>query len=192
LEQSKIINLAEGIQTFTSNAYLLKGKTPTLIDTGNNPKIVENLANETDELKKILLTHFHPDHIGQVEDIKDRFDSKVLAFQKEESWVDEKIEDEETVAAGDGELTAFHTPGHHPSHMVFYGSGVLFSGDLIFPGGSYGRTDLSGGNREELVKSVEKVNEIVGDDLEGLYSGHMSPVLTNAADEIRKCWKLLK
>ncbi len=189
---SEIINLAENIQTFTSNAYLIKGKNPVLIDAGNNPKIVDNLSNEIDELDKILLTHFHPDHVGHVEDIKERFGSKVFAFNEEERWVDQTVEDQSKIEAGNKELTAIYTPGHHPSHLVFYGDGVLFSGDLIFPGGSYGRTDLPGGDREKLVESIKKVKDLVGDDLERLYAGHMPPVLTNAADEVRKSWELLK
>ena len=189
---SEIINLAENIQTFTSNAYLIKGETPVLIDAGNNPKILENLTDEIEELDKILLTHFHPDHVGQVEEIKDRFDSKVLAFNEEENWVDEAVEDRRKIEAGNKEFTAIYTPGHHPSHMVFYGDGVLFSGDLIFPGGSYGRTDLPGGNSEKLAESVKKVKNLVDGDLEKLYPGHMSPVLNNAEEEIRRCWDLLK
>jgi hydroxyacylglutathione hydrolase len=55
------------------------------------------------------------------------------------------------------EFEVRHTPGHTPGHVVFYCAteGVLFSGDLIFQG-SVGRTDLPGGDWEELVRSIRE------------------------------------
>lgn len=59
------------------------------------------------------------------------------------------------LSIGDNSLEVFHTPGHTPGHVVFYSSkaGIAFCGDLIFFH-SIGRTDLPGGNQEQLLSSI--------------------------------------
>lgn len=185
-----VVNLAEGLLSFTSNVFLIKGETKTLIDAGNDRTVLDNLQEELDELDKILLTHFHPDHVGLTEKIKEEYDAKVMAFEREQEWVDEEITDEQKIKAGNSTLTALHTPGHNHNHLVFLGDETLFSGDLIFPGGSFGRTDVPGGSLEKLINSIKKVLEKSSEETRELYPGHMQVVLNNAETNIKNSLKM--
>ncbi len=73
---------------------------------------------------------------------------------------------------GEIELEVLHTPGHTPGHGIFYvaGAGLCFCGDLIFQRG-VGRTDLPGGNWDELVQSVRAKVFSLPDETR-LLSGH--------------------
>ena len=66
---------------------------------------------------------------------------------------DKFLKDRETITIGKVSLKVVHTPGHTPGSVGFYGHGILFSGDTLFCGG-VGRTDLAGGSRKDLEKSI--------------------------------------
>jgi glyoxylase-like metal-dependent hydrolase (beta-lactamase superfamily II) len=71
-----------------------------------------------------------------------------------------------------GSLTVLHLPGHTPGSAAFWDkdAGVLFSGDTLFAGGGYGRTDLPGGNEDALFASLRRLFEMDG-NIE-VYPGH--------------------
>lgn len=192
MKNSKVINLTEGIYSFTSNVYLISGESPTIIDAGNDEKILDRLKEETENLDKVLITHNHPDHVGLVQDMRNEFDATIYSWEKGEGWVDKELNNGQEIEAGDSILKAIHTPGHSPRHVVFCGEGALFSGDLIFPGGSFGRTDLPGGNQKQLSESIEKIVEDYGREINELYPGHMKPVLENAYEDLKKSLKMVK
>jgi glyoxylase-like metal-dependent hydrolase (beta-lactamase superfamily II) len=60
---------------------------------------------------------------------------------------------------------------------------VLFSGDTLFANGSFGRTDLPGGNHKELQQSIQRLASI---DINALYPGHEEWVEENANEHIKK------
>ncbi|PSQ32792.1 flavoprotein [Halobacteriales archaeon SW_12_69_24] len=97
--------------------------------------------------------------------------------------VDHAVADGETVRLGDHEYTALHTPGHKDDHLCFYAAepGVLFAGDLVFAGGSFGRTDLPEGDRAVLAESIEYVLEAVDESLAAMHTGH-GPSVTDDPD----------
>ncbi len=76
------------------------------------------------------------------------------------------------LSVGDYRFQVRHTPGHSPGHCMFYCAqeNVLFSGDLIFQGG-IGRTDLPGGDLDELVESIQKQVFTLPDETR-ILSGH--------------------
>ncbi len=67
------------------------------------------------------------------------------------------LNDNEIIAFGDEELVALHVPGHSPGSLAYYSekNGCLFSGDALFAG-SIGRSDLTGGDHQALLKSIEE------------------------------------
>jgi glyoxylase-like metal-dependent hydrolase (beta-lactamase superfamily II) len=174
--RNDIVNLAAAAPptAFTSNAFLVTGDRTTLVDTGANFDVVPEIRERTDGVDAIVLTHTHPDHVGNLDRVKDAFDVDVWGFDTAQHGVDRPIADDETLRIGSHDVVAFHTPGHKDDHLCFYApdAGILFAGDLIFQNGSFGRTDLEEGNRDVLVESIDRVKSRVRENLRELHPGH--------------------
>ena len=175
-----ISNLAQGVQAFTSNVFLVTGDRTVLVDTGANFDVVEAVADRVDDLEAIILTHTHRDHVGNLAAVKETFDVDAWGYDTAVDGVDHAIADEETVQLGDHDYVALHTPGHKNDHLCFYSeeASVLFAGDLVFQNGSFGRTDLEEGDRPTLIESIDRVLEWIDPDLEEMHTGH-GPSVTN-------------
>jgi hydroxyacylglutathione hydrolase len=179
-------NIAQGVRSFTSNAFLVEGDRTVLVDAGNEFDAVDRIESVTGDLDALVLTHTHPDHVGNVESVVDAFGVEVWGFDPDHELVDHAIADGETVAIGDGEYRALHTPGHKDDHLCFYSAddGLLFAGDLVFANGGFGRTDLEEGDRPTLIESIDYLQESVGDALSAMYVGHGPAVEPNPAHHI--------
>lgn len=81
-------------------------------------------------------------------------------------------QDGEVYEVGNLKFRVFHTPGHTRGHVVFFEetNSILIGGDCLFAG-SIGRTDLPGGNYEQLINSINDKILTLGDDVI-VYSGH--------------------
>jgi hydroxyacylglutathione hydrolase len=174
-------NLAARHQGFTSNVFLVEGDRTVVIDVGNGFDVSSAIEQRASDLDAVVLTHTHPDHVGNLGDVRSAFDVDVWGYDPDIDGVDHAIEDGETVQLGDHDYEALHTPGHKNDHLCFYSpaSRVLFAGDLVFANGGFGRTDLEEGNRTLLVESIERVLSKVDENLEALHTGH-GPSVTNA------------
>ena len=82
-------------------------------------------------------------------------------------WIDNEV-----YTVGELKFKVLHTPGHTPGHVIFIEESEkkVFSGDCLFAG-SIGRTDLPGGNYEQLMSSINEKILPLGDDFD-VYSGH--------------------
>jgi glyoxylase-like metal-dependent hydrolase (beta-lactamase superfamily II) len=175
-----ISNLAQGVQAFTSNVFLVTGDRTVIVDTGANFDAVAAVADRVDDLEAIILTHTHRDHVGNLATVKEAFDVDAWGYDTAVDGVDHAIADEETVQLGDHDYVALYTPGHKNDHLCFYSeeTSVLFAGDLVFQNGSFGRTDLEEGDRPTLIESIDRVLEWIDPDLEEMHTGH-GPSVTN-------------
>jgi len=175
-----ISNLAQGVQAFTSNVFLVAGERTVLVDTGANFDAVAAVSDRVDDLEAVILTHTHRDHVGNLAAIKEAFDVDAWGYDTSIDGVDHAIADEETVQLGDHDYVALHTPGHKNDHLCLYSeeASVLFAGDLVFQNGSFGRTDLEEGDRPTLIESIDRVLEWIDPDLEEMHTGH-GPSVTN-------------
>ncbi len=82
------------------------------------------------------------------------------------------LEDGQTVTFGESELELILVPGHSPAHLCFYvpQQGILIGGDVLFRN-SIGRTDLPGGNHEQLLMSIRQRVYTLPDETV-VYPGH--------------------
>ncbi|SFS07829.1 Glyoxylase, beta-lactamase superfamily II [Halomicrobium zhouii] len=183
-----IANLALDRDVFTSNVFLVTGERTALVDVGNEFDVVEAVRDRVDDLDVVVLTHTHYDHVGNLESVLDAFDVEVVAFDGDADGVTRTLGDGGTVQIGDHEYVALHTPGHKNDHLCLYSeaAGVLFAGDLVFAGGSFGRTDLDEGDRPTLIESIERVLDVVdGAELRELHTGHGPSVESNPYQTIQ-------
>jgi len=190
---------------YDSNIYLIKGKNPTIVDcgTGLHHKYVGDEIKKIIDptmIKQIVLTHEHYDHCGGARKLFELIgkNAKIIAhvdasdkIEKGESDfasmlggvmpkmpVDTKIKDGDKIKMGDEEFNVIHTPGHTPGSICLYSedSKSLFSGDTVFPYGSFGRYDFPGGDAEQLKNSIERLSTL---DIINIYPGHETVVEGN-------------
>ncbi|MFC7074277.1 MBL fold metallo-hydrolase [Halovenus rubra] len=181
-----IQNLAARQTGFTSNTFLVTGERTVLVDVGNEFDIVDEATDYVDDVDAIVLTHTHPDHIGNLDSVVNAFDIDVWGYDTSQPGVDHELEDGGTVTLGNETYDILHTPGHKNDHVCLYGhSGdVLFAGDLVFANGGFGRTDLDEGNRRQLIESINRVADTVDETLEALHVGHGQSVTANPYHDI--------
>jgi hydroxyacylglutathione hydrolase len=180
-----IQNLAAGQAGMTSNVFLVDGDRTVLVDVGARFDVVAAVREYVDDIDAVVLTHTHPDHIGNVDDVREAFDVEVWGYDPDQPPVDHEIADGENVQIGDHGYQAIHTPGHKNDHICLYSgaNGVLFAGDLVFANGGFGRTDLAEGDRALLVDSIKRLVEAV-DDLSAMHTGHGPSVDSNPQHDI--------
>ncbi|MCL2679614.1 MAG: MBL fold metallo-hydrolase [Dehalococcoidia bacterium] len=188
---------------YLSNCYLCASETTregVVIDPGEGAEIVlDRIAELRLKIAYILLTHGHPDHTGAVRRIKeavaaplamhaadaallrDKALHAMLGFDTVAMTPDITLEDGETIKAGELSLTVLHTPGHTPGGICLLGEGMVFTGDTLFQMG-IGRTDLTGGNTEQLFRSIHD-KLLTLPDSTAVYPGH-GPATTIGAERL--------
>ncbi|SIR49255.1 Glyoxylase, beta-lactamase superfamily II [Haladaptatus litoreus] len=173
----QVVNVTADAETFTCNAYLVLGDRPVLVDAGAMDGVVDVIREHTDSLDAVVLTHQHGDHVEQLDSVLDSFDSELAAYD-DHPRRNTAIEDGDTVTIGDEEFEAIHTPGHADDHLAFVSDSTIFSGDVVvhddgaFDYGSFGRTDMPGQSREELIESIREILDRMPDSVEHMYAGH--------------------
>lgn len=171
---------------FETNCYVLTLKNATIvIDPGAEAeKIISYLNKNKLVPTHILLTHAHIDHISEVKEIADEYGISVYLNENDEDLYNSDKNSIEpffppltertktTSKFNLDEIEAIHTPGHTQGGTCFYvkEANLLISGDTIF-NESVGRTDLPGGNHDQLIKSIK--NKILALPPETvIYPGH--------------------
>ena len=115
-------------------------------------------------------THHHPDHTSGNDELVNATGAKIVAHEASRKRKDIGAKDGETLHLGSLELKLILTPGHSPDHMCILVNGKLMTGDALFVG-ECGRTDLPGGNSEQLYDSLFNKLMKLADDVE-VYPGH--------------------
>jgi glyoxylase-like metal-dependent hydrolase (beta-lactamase superfamily II) len=143
-----------------NNVFVLRCKQTgeaVLLDAANEHERLLDLCKALN-VRQVLETHGHWDHIQAVPQIRDA--GYAVHVTAEDAGMlpsyDQILEDESVVPVGRLRLHTIHTPGHTPGSMSFRleGSPVLFSGDTLFPGGP-GATHFPGGDFDTIIQSIE-------------------------------------
>jgi hydroxyacylglutathione hydrolase len=181
------------------NCYIVsdpESNEAVLIDPGSEAKRIINLIEVRNlKLQSIINTHCHIDHIAEVKAIQDHFDAKFLIHENElpvlnmlgESNglfgisvsgvpnVSGYLLSDQEIKIGEHNGTILFTPGHSPGGISLFIQNHVFVGDCLFKN-SIGRTDLHGGNYDELIESIKTKLFTLPDDTI-VYPGH-GPVTT--------------
>lgn len=178
-----------------ANVYCVDGE--LLVDAGSGMFLDETLEQmeryniDRKNVKKILLTHEHFDHMGAAKDMKKKLGAKLLVhegakldgeanlaeFFEEDinpPEVDRRIREGDRIKTATYDFEVLHTPGHSPGSICLWDEErkVLISGDLLFIDG-FGRSDIPGGDEEKRNESLKRVKKL--DDIEILLPGHGTP-----------------
>lgn len=186
----KIENLAKNSEDFTGNVWHMEKGEKVLVDVGTGDSW--NNIRKLEEVDKVVITHSHYDHVDNLPKVEDAYQPKIYAFKPKNLPVKaEKIEEGDKISLCSSDFEVFHTPGHKDDSICLYSvdQKVLFTGDLIFPEGGFGRTDLEEGDRDLLIQSVEKVAEL---DVDSMFCGHEPAEKENVNQQIKKSLKEAK
>lgn len=178
------------------NTYFIwKDHDCVIIDPGCRfDEIVHFLEKHSLNLKAILLTHGHFDHIVAVDELSEKYDCPVYAHQLTASFVKDdnltlgKVVNAPISDIGNGitindmHFDFIYTPGHtHDGGLYYYKEeNALFTGDTLFKN-SIGRYDLPTANVEELIQSLRKIAFLNFDAV--VYPGH-GPQSTLAIEQM--------
>lgn len=150
-----------------------------VVDPGGDVEQIESAIEQTGIIvKQIVLTHGHIDHAGGAEALKKKLGVKIIGPHKDDKPLLEGIEKQsemfgvsgafqnaypdvwlnegDTIEFSGHVFDVFHCPGHAPGHVVLLNKVAKFAhvGDVLFSG-SIGRTDLPGGNHDQLIASIK-------------------------------------
>ena len=122
-------------------------------------------------LKYILETHVHADHITSSGQLRDKFGSKVVLHEDSGAkCADMLLKDGDELTLGDVVIKALHTPGHTNADLSFLAEDTIFTGDALLVR-DCGRTDFQAGSATILYKSInEKIFSL--DEKTTIYPGH--------------------
>lgn len=181
---------------YGANCYIVgseETKEAAVIDPGAEfNKIDSKLKDLGLKPTMVILTHYHGDHIGAVQEFIDKYDTKIYIHKEDakslndssmnltksmfgkdiEVKADVELSDGDEINLGDLKFEIIHTPGHTKGGICIKVGNIMMTGDTLF-NSSIGRTDFPGGSFEEIIKSIkEKVFKYDDDTI--LYPGHMS------------------
>lgn len=174
-------------------------------------KQLQAMGRQPADVKRILITHAHPDHVGALPMLKERTGAQVMASALERpviegkqsiprapgrlrppetrlkpTLVDRELNEGDVLPEVMGGLQVLLTPGHAPGHLAFWQpeKRILFCGDVIFHMRNLGLPfSFLTVDMEENKRSVRRLAEL---DAAVVCFGHGEPLLANAAQAIRE------
>ncbi len=125
------------------------------------------LQQEGATLTHIFCTHGHFDHVGSAEQLRQQWKATLYCELCDVRGVsgyplkarDKGYEEGQTITVDELSFTVWHTPGHTLGSVCILCGNLFFTGDTLFAG-SVGRTDLPGGNPEQMVASCKKLKRL--------------------------------
>ena len=178
-----------------TNCYILtdeKAGVIAVVDPGGKSEtLLDYLDNSDMELKYVILTHGHYDHIGYANQLAKRYNAQIVCGRLTNEFLcdnelnhsayhpdipdiepfkgDILLSDGDTFKLGDTEIKYISTPGHTKDSGCYIFDNMIIAGDTLFRE-SYGRTDLPTGNDYEMISSLKRLKNLDGEY--NIMSGH--------------------
>jgi len=207
-----------------ANVYLvINGEELTIIDTGTSGNAqktvayIQKLGHQPADVKTIILTHFHMDHMGSAKELKDLTNAKVAVHTEDADYVSGKkplpkpknilfravssfvkpapVQVDVILKEGDkiAGLSVIHTPGHTPGSIMLLNEErkVLFAGDTLRYDGKKvsGAPEQFSADPNQVRESIAKVSTL---NFDIMLPGHGEILKPNASEEIKKFNETLK
>ncbi|OGO42319.1 MAG: hypothetical protein A2137_02010 [Chloroflexi bacterium RBG_16_58_8] len=187
-----ITRLAVG--SLSANCYVVGSEAAgegLVIDPGGQAgDILKAIDDAGLDIKIIVLTHGHSDHIAALYDIQDRTGAAVAIHLEDADFLegrgslssqfgisyktphppDRLLREGDVIAVGDLSFTVIHTPGHTPGSICLLCGDKVFTGDTLFRRG-IGTTMMPGSSRPQLIDSLQTRLMVLPDDT-AVYPGH--------------------
>ena len=156
-------------------SYLLIDDTKKIgcvIDPSEAAPVIKCVESNNIELKYILNTHHHYDHVGGNLELKKKYNSKIVGFKEDKNRIPEiniLVEDNQKWKGENFEARIYHTPGHTSGHIVyhFFKEKKIFTGDTLF---SLGCGRIFEGTYSQMYNSLNKIKKLPHDTK--IYFGH--------------------
>lgn len=186
------------VGSFTENTYVLgKSGQALIIDPGDEGDRIKEAVNDMGVTPlKVLLTHSHHDHIGELDNVRDLYDISAYIHPAEKDWFENPdlnmsivsahgaftrrpaehfFQANKTYHIGPFTFKVVETPGHTPGGVsfIFPEEKVVFTGDALIKD-SIGPTNLPGSEPRAIVKGIHKQLFPLDDDYI-VYGGHRDP-----------------
>jgi len=162
------------INAFDDNyIWLISGNNEgcVVVDPGDADPVIEIIEKKGLELTAILITHKHYDHVGGIDDLKQRWPDLIVYGPANEAikQVDIKLSEGDQVELNNPRvcLNVLDVPGHTEGHIAYHDKQKLFCGDTLFAGGC-GR--VFSGTFEQLSDSLQKLAKLANETL--VYCAH--------------------
>ena len=189
----------------STNCYLLVCRETgeaAVIDPGTSSEdeikaILREASRLGADIRLIINTHGHPDHVAGDRPLKEATGAEVLIHEAEAHFLtsppwpwpglrplrpDRLLKDGDEIRIGRLCLLVIHTPGHSQGSICLYerADGLAFTGDTLFAG-SIGRTDLPGSSMSDMMRSLARLMELP--DETAIWPGHGPPSTIGAERE---------
>ena len=155
-------------------------KESAIVDAGwDVDKLIDIANKEKLKINKIILTHYHYDHIQKVDELAEKTGADIYFHEDDYNEIKRviknpnikihKLKNNDEIKVGKIKIKVIHTPGHTPGAICLLVENKLLTGDTLFVN-AIGRTDLAGGDAIKLFESLQKLKKL-NDDVE-VYPGH--------------------
>lgn len=183
--------ISEKFGSMDNNCSLIideKTNQSALVDCNEFSQKMIDMIGDTD-LKYILLTHGHFDHIIGAKSVKEKYGAQVVISKEDEPMLNSSklslavfcnapqnnvdadiiVKDGDEITLGEIKIKVMATPGHTSGSVCYIAENCIFSGDTLFYC-SCGRTDFPSGSPEQMMSSLQKLKALDGDYK--VYTGH--------------------